>query len=102
MSQEFRLENIHESRPDFLEETKQNDLIRRKYKKVYTTLNYINYFLILVSAVTRCILTSTFPSLVAIPIWIASSAIEFKFCVITAGIEKYNSTTKRKKKFRKV
>ena len=102
MSQEFRLKNIGESRTYFLEQTEQNELIRRKHKKVFTTLNYINYFLILVSAVTRCILTSTFPSLIGIPILIASSAIGFKFCVITAGIKKYNSTTKRKKTIRKV
>ena len=39
MSQEFRLKNIDESRTYFLEQTEQNELIRRKHKKVFTTLN---------------------------------------------------------------
>ena len=46
----------------------------RKHKKVGTTLNYIEYFLILASA-TTCISISVFASLLGIPIGITSSAI---------------------------
>ena len=46
ISQEFRLKNIDETRNYFLEEIKQNELMRRKHKKVRTTLNYIEEFLI--------------------------------------------------------
>ena len=52
MSQEFRLKNIDEMRNDFLEEIKQNELICRKHKKVCTTLNYIEHFLILAFTIT--------------------------------------------------
>ena len=41
ISQEFRLKNINETRNDFLEEIEQNELMSKKYKKVCTTLNYI-------------------------------------------------------------
>ena len=42
ISQEFRLENIDEPRNYyFLEEIKQNELMSKKYKKICTTLNYI-------------------------------------------------------------
>ena len=41
---------------------------------------------------------STFTFLVVIPVSIASSAIGLKLCVITAGIEKYKSIIKKKKK----
>ena len=48
ISQEFRLRNIDETRNYFLEKIKQNELMSKKHKKVCTTLNYIEYFLILV------------------------------------------------------
>ena len=75
MSQEFRLKNsINETKNYFLEEIKQNELMSRKHKKVCTTLNYIEHFLILVSTITECILISAFASLIGVPIGIMSSA----------------------------
>ena len=41
-----------------------------------------------------------FPSLIGIPIGITSSAIGLKTCAITAGIKKYKSIIKKKKKKR--
>ena len=38
----------------------------KKYEKICTTLNYIEYFLILASAITKCISLSTFASLIGI------------------------------------
>ena len=65
---------------------------------VCTTLNYIEHFLILVSAVTGCVSISAFPSLVGIPIVITSSAVGLKICVITAAIKKQKPIIKKKKK----
>ena len=48
MNQGFRLKNIVEARNFFLEEIKQNELMSTNHKKVCTTLNYIEHFLILV------------------------------------------------------
>ena len=70
----------------------------RKLKKVCTTLNYIEHFLILASGITGCILISDFTSLLGIHVGIKSSAIELKICVIAAGIKKYKSIIKKKKK----
>ena len=39
MSQEFILKDINETRSFFLEEIKENELMRRKHKNVCTTLN---------------------------------------------------------------
>ena len=61
----------------------------KKHKKVCTTLNYIEHFLILGSTITVCVSISAFASLVGIPIVIANSAIGFKICAITASITKY-------------
>ena len=68
------------------------------HKTVSTALNYIEHFLILASAVTGCILISAFASLLGIPVGITSSAIGLKIFAIVAGIKKYKSITKEKKK----
>ena len=55
ISQKLRLKNIDGTRCYFFKETEQNYLISKKHKKVCTTLNYTEHFLILSSAVTGCI-----------------------------------------------
>ena len=54
INQEFRLKNINETRNYLIEEINRNKLTSKKHKKVCTTLNYIEHFLILSSAITRC------------------------------------------------
>ena len=86
--QEFKLKNINETRNYFLEEIEQNELMSREHKKVCTTLNYIEHFLILASTITGCILVFAFTSFsFSIPIGIWSSAMRFKICAIAAGIK---------------
>ena len=70
----------------------------KKHKKVRGVLNYIEHSLIVISTITGCVSISAFASLVGIAIGIRSSAIELKICVITAGIKKYKSIIKKKKK----
>ena len=75
-----------------------NLLICWKHKKVSTTLNYIEHILILALTITGCTPISAFASLLGVPIGITSSAIGLKICAITAGIKKYKSIIKKKKK----
>ena len=89
INQEFRLKKIDEIRNYLIEEINQNKLMSKKHKKVWRVLNYIDHSLVVISA---------FASLVGIPIGIMSSAIRLKICVITAGIKKYESIIKKKKK----
>ena len=98
ISQEFTLKNIDETRDYFLKEIEQNVLMSEKHKKVCTTLNYIEHFLILASTITGCVSISAFASLIGIPIGITSSAIGLKICAITAGIKTYKSIIKKRKK----
>ena len=70
--------------------------MNKKHKKIYTTLNYIEHFLILASTVTGCISTSAFGFL--FPIGIRSFAIGLKVCPINAWIKKYNSIIEKRKK----
>ena len=98
ISQEFRLKDIHEARNYFIEEIEQNELMNKKQKKVCTTLNCIENFLILGSVITACTSISAFASLLGIPIGITSSAIGLKLCVVAAGIKRFKSIIKKKKK----
>ena len=70
INQEFRSKNIDETRNYFLEEIEQNELMSREHKKICTTLNYMEHFLILASPITGCISISAFASLLIIPIGI--------------------------------
>ena len=97
-SLEFRLRKIDETRNYLLDEIKHNDLMSEKYKKTCKYLNYVEQVLILVSTVTGCVSISAFASLVCVPFGITSSAVGLKICAITAGIKKYKSIIKKKKK----
>ena len=89
IGQGFRLKNIEELKNYFIKEIDQNGLMSKKHKKVCTTLNYIEHFLILASAVTGSISIFDFASLLGIPIGITSSAIGLNICAITVGIKNY-------------
>ena len=65
--------------------------MNQKHKKVFTTLSYIEHFLILVSIITGCNSISVFTSLLGILIEITSAAIGLKICAIAAGIKMYKS-----------
>ena len=47
VSQEFRLKNIDKTRNYLIEEISRNELINKKHKKVCTTLNYIEQYIVL-------------------------------------------------------
>ena len=81
------MEIIDEIRNNIVEEIEQIELMSRKHKKVCTSWNYIEHFLILTFTVSECIFISAFISLVGIPIEITNSAIGLKICAITAGIK---------------
>ena len=80
ISQEFRLKYIDETRNYLIEEMNCNELMSKKYKKVFTTLNYIEHFLLLGFKITGCISISAFASSVGISIGITSSATALKIC----------------------
>ena len=69
-----------------------------KYKKTYKCLNYVEYLLILASTVTGCVSIAAFVPLVCVPVGITSPAVGIKICGIIAGIIKYKSIIKEKKK----
>ena len=70
----------------------------QKYKKTCKYLNYVEYLLILASTVTGSVSISAFASLVDITVGITSSSIGINICAVIAGIKKYKSMIKKKKK----
>ena len=69
----------------------------KKHKKACATLNYIEFLLILPSAVTGFISICEFVSLFGISRGIMSSAIGLEICAITGRIKKYELIVKNKK-----
>ena len=86
-SQEFRLKNLEEKKNYFIKEIDKDKLMSTKHKKVCMTLNYIEHFIILVSAVIECISNFAFAFLLCILIEITRSAVGLKTCAITAAIK---------------
>ena len=72
-NQEFRFKNVDKRGNYFLKEIEQNELISRKHKKIGTTLNYIEHFLLLASTITDCVSISAFASLLSTFVGITSS-----------------------------
>ena len=81
-----------------MEEIKHNELISKKSKRTCKNLNYVEQLLILASTVTYCVFISAFASLVGIPVGITSSTVGLKMCAIIAGIKRYKSINKERKK----
>ena len=69
-----------------------------KHKKSCKHLNYVEHLLILVSTITNCVSISAFDSLVCVPVGITSSAVGITIFAIAAGMKKYRSIIKKRKK----
>ena len=74
------------------------ELMSEKFKKTCKYLNYVENLLILSLAITACISISAFAWLVCVSVGITSSAMGIQICAINAGVEKYKSIIKKKKK----
>ena len=65
-------------------------------------LNYVENLLIIVLTVTGCISITAIASVVCFPVGITRFAVGLTICAIIAGIEKYTSIIKKKKKHDKI
>ena len=72
--------------------------MNRKDINVCATINYVEHFHILAPKIIGYILISAFSPLIGIHIGITNSVIGLKICATAAGIKKYKSIIKRKKK----
>ena len=98
ISQEFRLKNIDETKNYLIEEIEESKSMGKKrkkgfyYSKLYWTLLYFSVFSYWMYFHFWICFFSQYS------VAITSSAIELKNCAITAGIKKYKSIIKKKKK----
>ena len=88
---------MDETRNYLIEEINQNELIIKKYKKLYIVSIYTEHLLIVISTITWSVTISDFASLIGSPTRHKSSARELKVCLTTAGIKKYVSWLKKRK-----
>ena len=75
----------------FVEEVEQNELMSKNYKKIFTTLNYIEHFIILASAVAGC--SSISAPLLSIPMGITYICHD-EFVLLNNVLEEYDDMTK--------
>ena len=97
-SLEFILRKIDKARNYLLDEIKHNYLMSESIKITCKYLNYVKHFLVLAIPIIGCVSISAWVSLVVIPVGITSSAVGIKICAISAGIKKYKSLIKIKRK----
>ena len=69
-----------------------------KHKEICKYLTYIGQLLILASTVTGYILICAFTWLVAVLVGITISEVGLEICAVSAGINKYKSIIKKRKK----
>ena len=69
-------------------------------KNVCRVLNYFDYFLVFVSAISGCVSISVFVLLINVPVGNASSVVGLKIFALTAGIKKMGVNHQEKKKTR--
>ena len=72
-----------------------------KHKKVQMILNYIEHFLVFISAASGCVSISAFVSLVGFPFGITSSAIWLKMYTLTAKLKSISQSSKKRKRRRR-
>ena len=97
ISQEYRLKIIKQINNYFIKEIDQNELLSNKYKKVYTTLKYIEQLDNWSSWTIRELVT-VFASLINISIGIISSTIGLNIFSIVSKFKKYKSIAMKKRK----
>ena len=70
----------------------------KKHKKVCRVLNYFENFFAFISVLNCCVSISSLASLVGVPVGIVKSAVVLKIGTSTAGMKKYKSIIKEKRK----
>ena len=94
---DFR-QKIDETKNFLLEEIKKWWLNEWKSQKIVQDFKLLWKFSFFISAISGCVSTSAFASLVGDTVGIASSATGLKVCAITTGINMYNSVIQKKMK----
>ena len=71
--------------------------MREKHTIFFRNLNCFKNFSNFISAISACVSSSKFASVISVPVRIMSSAVGLNICRISAGIKKSISQLSRKK-----
>ena len=72
--------------------------MREKREKVQRTLNYFEYVLLSVSAVSGCVSISIVPSLVIAPVVIAIFAVGLRIFTMTAELKSISQSSRKRER----
>ena len=94
----FRLDEISKIENYFIEEINQRKSCSQNLNKYFTTFDYIDNILIVLSGATGGVSTISFTSVIGAPVGIASGSFTLIFTLTTGIVKKLSNITKKKEK----
>ena len=88
-NQQFRLNKINEIENYFIAEIKNRELISKRLTKYIASFDYIDKYLIALSATTGSISIASFATVIGTPIRIASASLSLAFSLFTGLVKIY-------------
>ena len=96
--QHFRLNKINEIKDYFFAEIKERELMSKRLRKYIAFCDYFDKSLIVLSATSGSISTTSFATVIGTPVGIASASLSLTFSLFTRIVKKLLKTTRNKKK----
>ena len=96
--QHFRLNKINEIKDYFFAEIKERELMSKRLRKYIAFCDYFDKSLIVLSATSGSIFTTSFATVIGTPVGIASASLSLTFSLFTRIVKKLLKTTRNKKK----
>ena len=94
----FRLDEIGKIENYLIEEINQRKSCSQKLNKYFTTFDYIDKILIVLSATTGGVSIISFTSIIGAPVGIASASFALIFSLTTGTVKKLLNITRKKRK----
>ena len=96
--QQVRLSKINEIKDYFVAEIKERKLMSKRFSKYIASFDYIDKFLIVLSAASGRISIASFATVTRAPVGIASASLSHAFSISTGIVKKLLKATRNKKK----
>ena len=97
-NQQFRLNEINESKDYFIVENKERELMSKRLSKYIASFDYFDKSLILLSATIGGTSIASFATVIGTPVGIARASLSLAFSLSTGLVKKLLKTTRNKKK----
>ena len=97
-NQQFRLNEINESKDYLIVENKERELMSKRLSKYIASFDYFDKSLILLSATIGGTSIASFATVIGTPVGIARASLSLAFSLSTGLVKKLLKTTRNKKK----